>query len=88
MDLISTDSTDRPLDLSRKSDELKPSSEHTQKSALAGRDPFTSSHRYHAGHANVDERISELESENQRLHRLVAELLIKNQQLRRADGTA
>ena len=30
-------------------------------------------------------RLVELERENSRLHRLVAELLIKNQQLRRAD---
>ncbi|NYF90457.1 hypothetical protein RBB79_12710 [Tunturiibacter empetritectus] len=31
------------------------------------------------------DRVGELEIENARLHRLVAELLIKNQQLRRAD---
>jgi len=31
------------------------------------------------------DRVGELEMENARLHRLVAELLIKNQQLRRAD---
>ena len=30
-------------------------------------------------------RIAELELENLRLHRLVAELLLKNQQLRKAD---
>jgi len=30
-------------------------------------------------------RVAELEIENSRLHRLVAELLIKNQQLRKAD---
>ena len=30
-------------------------------------------------------RLAELESENSRLHRLVAELLIKNQQLRKPD---
>jgi hypothetical protein len=29
-------------------------------------------------------RLAELENENSRLHRLVAELLLKNQQLRRA----
>jgi hypothetical protein len=28
------------------------------------------------------QQVSELETENQRLHRLVAELLLKNQQLR------
>jgi hypothetical protein len=32
---------------------------------------------------NNHDRLAELESENSRLHRLVAELLIKNQQLRR-----
>jgi hypothetical protein len=31
------------------------------------------------------DRITELEMENSRLHRLVAELLLKNQQLRKAD---
>lgn len=31
------------------------------------------------------DRLGELEMENARLHRLVAELLIKNQQLRRPD---
>lgn len=35
--------------------------------------------------ANYDDRIAELEIENSRLHRLVAELLIKNQQLRKPD---
>jgi len=33
--------------------------------------------------ASFTERIGELEMENARLHRLVAELLIKNQQLRK-----
>jgi hypothetical protein len=33
--------------------------------------------------AGFVERLSELEMENARLHRLVAELLIKNQQLRK-----
>jgi hypothetical protein len=32
--------------------------------------------------ASSMQRVSELELENQRLHRLVAELLLKNQQLR------
>ena len=31
-----------------------------------------------------DDRLAELEIENSRLHRLVAELLIKNQQLRKS----
>jgi len=35
--------------------------------------------------ATYDDRLAELEIENSRLHRLVAELLIKNQQLRKAD---
>ena len=35
--------------------------------------------------ASVDDRLAELEIENSRLHRLVAELLIKNQQLRKQD---
>jgi hypothetical protein len=36
-------------------------------------------------HASTDFRILELEIENSRLHRLVAELLLKNQQLRKAE---
>ena len=35
--------------------------------------------------ASYDDRLAELEIENSRLHRLVAELLIKNQQLRKSD---
>jgi hypothetical protein len=35
--------------------------------------------------ASYDHRLAELERENSRLHRLVAELLIRNQQLRKAD---
>ncbi|WP_035348477.1 hypothetical protein [Edaphobacter aggregans] len=47
-----------------------------------GRDPFSSPHR--SGKDSVSaSRIVELESENLRLQRLVAELLIKNQQLRK-----
>jgi hypothetical protein len=34
---------------------------------------------------NSKDRLAELEIENSRLHRLVAELLIKNQQLRKLD---
>jgi hypothetical protein len=41
--------------------------------------------RYGQSAANFSERLVELEIENSRLHRLVAELLIKNQQLRKAD---
>jgi hypothetical protein len=35
--------------------------------------------------AGYGDRLVELEMENSRLHRLVAELLIKNQQLRKSD---
>jgi hypothetical protein len=35
--------------------------------------------------AHFKDRLGELEIENARLHRLVAELLIKNQQLRKPD---
>jgi hypothetical protein len=34
---------------------------------------------------HASDRIAELETENSRLHRLVAELLLKNQQLRKPD---
>ena len=51
---------------------------------ITGRDPFSSSHR-HAPSAMTAARITELEVENLRLQRLVAELLIKNQQLRKRD---
>ena len=37
-----------------------------------------------AGAANLQLRVAELEMENLRLHRLVTELLIKNQELRKA----
>jgi hypothetical protein len=43
---------------------------------------FTSPHR--ASNALADFRIAELEIENLRLQRLVAELLLKNQQLRKS----
>ena len=49
---------------------------------ITGRDPFSSSHR-HASNAMTAARVAELEVENLRLQRLVAELLIKNQQLRK-----
>jgi hypothetical protein len=41
--------------------------------------------RYGQSTATFSERLVELENENSRLHRLVAELLLKNQQLRKAD---
>jgi hypothetical protein len=46
-------------------------------------DPARSMHRLSPMSDAI--RMAELESENFRLHRLVAELLIKNQQLRRTD---
>jgi len=49
---------------------------------ITGRDPFSSSHRP-TPRSVADDRIIELETENLRLQRLVAELLIKNQQLRK-----
>jgi hypothetical protein len=45
--------------------------------------PSSASYRPHA--ANANERLAELEVENSRLQRLVSELLIKNQQLRKPD---
>jgi hypothetical protein len=48
------------------------------------KDPSSSVH-YRPTAATHNDRLAELEIENSRLHRLVAELLIKNQQLRKAD---
>ncbi|WP_260741202.1 hypothetical protein [Tunturiibacter lichenicola] len=48
------------------------------------RDPSPSI-RYGQSDTDYSERLLELEMENSRLHRLVAELLIKNQQLRKPD---
>ena len=52
---------------------------------ITGRDPFSSSHRHAPNALSAAARITELEVENLRLQRLVAELLIKNQQLRKRD---
>jgi hypothetical protein len=41
--------------------------------------------QYRPQSASFNERLTELKVENLRLHRLVAELLIKNQQLRKLD---
>jgi hypothetical protein len=41
--------------------------------------------QYPSAAINSSSRVTELELENSRLHRLVAELLIKNQQLRKRD---
>jgi hypothetical protein len=46
--------------------------------------PSTSA-RYPPPATNFNDRLTELEVENSRLHRLVAELLIKNEQLRKPD---
>ena len=62
-----------------------PQEEPPQGSPLSGSDPFTASHRRKAPGRNLEDRLSELENENLRLQRLVAELLMKNQQLRRSD---
>jgi hypothetical protein len=45
----------------------------------------SSSIHYRPPAADYNDRLAELEIENSRLHRLVAELLIKNQQLRKPD---
>jgi len=45
----------------------------------------SSSMQYRPSAASGNDRLAELEIENSRLHRLVAELLIKNQQLRKPD---
>jgi hypothetical protein len=51
---------------------------------ITGHDPFASSDRQGSS-VMTTARITELEVENLRLQRLVAELLIKNQQLRKRD---
>ena len=56
--------------------------ENTEQSGY--RDP-SSSVNYRPTTATYNDRLTELEIENSRLHRLVAELLIKNQQLRKSD---
>jgi len=53
---------------------------------ITGRDPFSSSHKAVQGGRRIEERIVELEVENLRLQRLVAELLMKNQQLRKQES--
>ena len=58
------------------------SEEDTGSDSYKGRSP---GFNYQQPTRNYIDRIAELEIENSRLHRLVAELLIKNQQLRRPD---
>lgn len=85
MDLIYIDPTDTTADPPpTESHPPEPLYELAQNSPLSGRDPFDSSHRHRhrAPQFSAEARLAELESENLRLHRLVAELLIKNQQLR------
>jgi hypothetical protein len=59
---------------------------YTEKDAEPGgyKGPSPSIH-YRPPAASCNDRLAELEIENSRLHRLVAELLIKNQQLRKPD---
>ena len=84
MDLIYIDPTNTPADPPQTESHLpQPPSEFTGRSPLSGRDPFISSHRHRVAQSALESRLSELENENHRLHRLVAELLIKNQQLRK-----
>ena len=89
MDLINVD---KELDLSPLSKPSQPASVPPlagtpASSPLAGGDPFTSSHRRPAEGPSLKARVAELESENLRLHRLVGELLIKNQQLRQTNDS-
>jgi hypothetical protein len=58
----------------------------TREDIASGAYKGSSSSAYHRQTAaSYDDRLAELEIENSRLHRLVAELLIKNQQLRKSD---
>jgi hypothetical protein len=85
MDLINVDNE---LDLSSIGKQSQPDSlDKGAGSPLAGRDPFTSSHRRATECRSLKARVAELESENVRLHRLVGELLVKNQQLRQTNGS-
>jgi hypothetical protein len=56
-------------------EKAEPGDHRDASSSIAYRPPVT----------NCNDRLAELEIENSRLHRLVAELLIKNQQLRKPD---
>lgn len=76
MDQIYFDSSVSVVDLSRTKNHS------AADSPLTGPDPFSATHRPPAQQTNIEARLHQLESENRRLHRLVAELLIKNQQLR------
>lgn len=82
---------DERLDLSRTGKPSRLASSQplpdTAGSPLAGSDPFTSSHRRPTECRSLKARVAELESENLRLHRLVGELLVKNQQLRQTTAS-
>lgn len=84
MDQIYVDSLAAPLGLLKESTSSEASTQHPEPSPFSGKDSFTSSHHRRVPPASIERRINELESENLRLQRLVAELLIKNQQLRKA----
>lgn len=66
------------------SEELQTHSERSAENE-AMPDPFLGADRRAPFRGKDSARIAELEEENQRLQLLVAELLIKNQQLRKAD---
>jgi hypothetical protein len=51
---------------------------------VTGADTFSGA-QYPSAAIDSSSRVTELERENSRLHRLVAELLLKNQQLRKQD---
>ncbi len=64
--------------------EFEPTPGGSGESAESGRRrEFASMQHHRPPVTNNGDRLAELESENARLHRLVAELLIKNQQLRK-----
>jgi hypothetical protein len=56
---------------------------HGETARSASRGDSSPSMRRQPSAINDNSRLAELEIENSRLHRLVAELLIKNQQLRK-----
>lgn len=59
---------------------------NTEKDAGPGTDRNSSTPVHSQPHTpDGHDRIAELEIENSRLHRLVAELLVKNQELRKSD---
>jgi hypothetical protein len=63
--------------------EFEPTPGSSGESAESGRRRKFASMQHRPPVTNNGDRLAELETENARLHRLVAELLIKNQQLRK-----